>query len=314
MSGGGQPTADPVSGSGSATGRREGAGRLTQQERLAYTLLAPVLGTLAVVVTYPFVVAVVQSVTTATGAFVGLQNYVRALQNPLLYEALRATAAYAAIVLPTEILLGLALALLVHRQVRSAALRAAIYVFAIIPLVVPPVAVGVVARLMYAPGYGALNRLLFLTGLVDQEVQWLSRPLTAMLAVASADIWQWTPFVYLVLFAGLQTVPQEAVEAAQVDGASSSTQFWYIELPYLRPLFILILFFRLADVLRAFDHIFILTGGGPGNTTQLLSIYLYRIQFKFFDAAQAAALAVVVMVAISLLYSLITRLLPLERR
>src|SRR5581483_2878626 len=136
---------------------------------------------------------------------------------------------------------------------------------------------------------------------------------TAMLAVASADVWQWTPFVYLVLFAGLQTVPQEAVEAAQVDGAGSSTQFWYIELPFLRPLFLLILFFRLADVLRAFDAIFILTGGGPGNTTQLLSIYLYRTQFKFFDLQQAAALAVVIMVAISLLYTLITRVLPLER-
>jgi ABC-type sugar transport system permease subunit len=90
-----------------------------------------------------------------------------------------------------------------------------------------------------------------------------------MLSVASTDVWQWTPFVYLVLFAGLQTVPHEIVEAAQVDGATSWTQFWHIELPYLRPLFVLILFFRRADVIRAFDSIFILTGGGPGATTQL---------------------------------------------
>lgn len=134
-----------------------------------------------------------------------------------------------------------------------------------------------------------------------------------MLAVASVDIWQWTPFVYLVLFAGLQTVPRESVEAAQVDGATPWKQFWHIELPYLRPLLLLILFFRLADVLRVFDHIFILTGGGPGTTTQLLSLYLYRIAFKFFDTGEAAALAVMVMVGISLLYSFITRLLPLER-
>src|SRR5439155_8527254 len=100
MSGGGEPRAGPVSGSGSATVRRGRAWRLSQQERLAYTLLVPVLGTLAVVVTYPFLVAVVQSVTSATGAFVGLQNYARALENPLLYEALRVTATYAAIVLP----------------------------------------------------------------------------------------------------------------------------------------------------------------------------------------------------------------------
>ncbi|SRR5579884_34628 len=314
MTGGGKPRADLAGRARPAPTRWWGAGRLTRQERLALTMLAPALGVIACIVTYPFLVAVLQSVTTASGEFVGLQNYTRALSNPLLYEALRATAVYAAIVLPTEILLGLGLALLVHRVVRSLTVRAIIYILAVVPLVVPPVAVGVIARLIYAPGYGVLNHLLALAGLIDQEVLWLGRPATAMLAVASADVWQWTPFVYLVLFAGLQTVPHEAVEAAQVDGASSSTLFWYIELPYLRPLFILILFFRVADVLRAFDHIFILTGGGPGSTTQLLSIYLYRVEFKFSDEAQAAALAVVIMTVISLLYSLVTRLLPLERR
>ena len=86
-----------------------------------------------------------------------------------------------------------------------------------------------------------------------------------MLSVASVDIWQWTAFVYLVLFAGLQTVPHESVEAAQVDGASSWAQFRHIELPFIRPLLLLVLFFRIADVLRVFDHVFILTGGGPGH-------------------------------------------------
>jgi multiple sugar transport system permease protein len=135
-----------------------------------------------------------------------------------------------------------------------------------------------------------------------------------MLSVASVDVWQWTPFVYLVLFAGLQTVPKESVEAAEVDGANWWARFRFIELEYLRPLFVLILFFRVADVLRVFDHIFILTGGGPGTTTQLLSLYMYRIEFKFFDMGQAAALAVVVLVSISVLYGLVTRVLPLERR
>jgi multiple sugar transport system permease protein len=186
-------------------------------------------------------------------------------------------------------------------------------VLAILPLVVPPVAIGVVARLIYAPSYGVLNIILERIGLVHQEIPWLGNPTLAMLSVASVDIWQWTPFVYLVLFAGLQTVPRESVEAAQVDGATSWTQFRYIELFYLRPLFLLILFFRVADVLRVFDHVFILTGGGPGTTTQLLSLYMYRIEFKFFDAGQAAALAVIVLVSISILYSLITRALPLER-
>jgi multiple sugar transport system permease protein len=286
---------------------------LTRQERLAYRLLFPVLGVVFVVVTVPFLLAVAQSLQTNSGDFAGLQNYGRALSNPFLYQALQATAVYGTIVLPAEILLGMGLALLVHRTVRSRALRAILYVLAIVPLVIPAVAIGVVARLIYAPQYGVLNYLLQLAGLIKGEISWLGTPWSAMLAVSSVDIWQWTPFVYIVIFAGLQTVPHETVEAAQVDGASSWAQFWHIELPYLRSLLVLVLFFRIADTLRAFDHIFILTGGGPGASTDLLSLYLYRIGFKFSDLGQAAALSVIVMVAVSLLYTAVTRLLPLER-
>ncbi|TMD17792.1 MAG: sugar ABC transporter permease [Chloroflexi bacterium] len=292
---------------------RAGWRRLSRDERLAYLILLPALSAVFVIVTIPFVLVIIQSLSTEDGTFVGPLNYSRALANPLLYEAIRATGVYALIVLPIEILLGLSFALLVHRTVRRPGLRAAIYVLAILPLVVPPVAIGVVARLIYAPGYGVLNVLLERYVGVHQEINWLGDPTLAMLAVASVDIWQWTPFVYLVLFSGLQTVPRESVEAAQIDGANWWAQFRYIDLHYLRPLFILILFFRLADVLRVFDHVFILTGGGPGTSTQLLSLYMYRVEFKFFDTGQAAALAVVVLVSFSLLYTLIARVLPLER-
>jgi multiple sugar transport system permease protein len=293
----------------------ERAGRRgrSRQERLAYTILLPALGSIFVIVTIPFVLAIWQSITDDTGTLVGLRNYAKALGNPLFYEALRTTGLYALMVLPTEILLGLAFALLVHRTVKRPGLRATLYVLAVLPLVVPPVAVGVVARLIYAPSYGVLNVILQGTGITHSEILWLGVPLLAMGSIASVDIWQWTPFVYLVLFAGLQTVPRESIEAAQVDGATWWTQFRYIELHYLRPLFLLILFFRVADVLRVFDHVFILTGGGPGTSTQLLSLYMYRIEFKFFDGGQAAALAVLVLVSISILYSVVTRALPLER-
>ena len=292
---------------------RAGRQRLSRDERLAYLILLPALGAVFVVVTIPFVLVIIQSLSTEDGTFVGSINYSRALANPLLYEAIRATGVYTLIVLPIEILLGLGFALLVHRTVRRLGLRAAIYVLAIMPLVVPPVAIGVVARLIYAPGYGVLNVILERIGIAHQEINWLGDPTLAMLAVASVDVWQWTPFVYLVLFSGLQTVPRESVEAAQLDGAGGWAQFRYIDLHYLRPLFILIIFFRLADVLRVFDHVFILTGGGPGTATQLLSLYMYRVEFKFFDTGQAAALAVVVLISFSLLYALIARVLPLER-
>ncbi|MGI8871387.1 MAG: carbohydrate ABC transporter permease [Candidatus Limnocylindria bacterium] len=284
----------------------------SRQERLALRLLLPVFGTVFVAATVPFVLAIVQAVTNSTGQFIGLENFGRALGNPQLYESIKQTAIYAVVVLPTELLLGLGLALLVHRTVHSAALRALIYVSAMIPIVIPQIAVGVVFRLVYAPDYGILNALLGDTG--HNQILWLSNAPLAMLAVASVDIWQWTPFVYLIMFAGLQTVPFESVEAAQLDGATSWTQFRHIELHYLQPLILLVVVFRIADVLRVFDHVYVLTGGGPGTTTEFLSLYLYRLAFRFSDLGQSAALAVVVMVAMTLFYTLISRFLPAERR
>lgn len=284
----------------------------SRQERLGLRLLLPVFGTVVVVATIPFILAIVRALTSDTGQFIGFSNFARALGNEQLYESVKETAIYALVVLPTEIGLGLGLALLVHRTVRSNVLRAVIYVAAMIPIVIPQVAVGVIFRLLYIPDYGLINALLGQTG--HEQILWLSSPPLAIFSVASVDIWQWTPFVYLIMYAGLQTVPLESLEAAQLDGASSWGQFRHIELHYLRPLLLLVLFFRLADVLRVFDHVYVLTGGGPGATTEFLSLYLYRLAFRFSDLGQASALAVVVMAFMTAFYSIISRFLPAEKR
>ncbi|MEP6681444.1 MAG: sugar ABC transporter permease [Chloroflexota bacterium] len=283
----------------------------SRQERLGLRLLLPVFGTVLVIATIPFILALIRATTADDGRFIGIDNFTNALGNTQLYESVKQTAVYAALVLPTEILLGLALALLVHRTVKSVALRAVIYVAAMIPIVIPQIAIGVVFRLVYAPDYGILNALLGDTG--HNQILWLSSPPLAMLSVASVDVWQWTPFVYLIMFAGLQTVPVESIEAAQLDGATSWTQFRHIELHYLRPLLLLVIFFRIADVLRVFDHVYVLTGGGPGTTTEFLSLYLYRVAFRFSDLGQASALAVVVMAAMTAFYTVISRFLPAEK-
>jgi multiple sugar transport system permease protein len=282
------------------------------QERLGLRLLLPIFGLVFAIATIPFILAIVRALTSDTGAFIGADNFTRALGNEQLYESIKETAVYGAVVLPTEILAGLGLAVLVHRTVHSAVVRAIIYVAAMIPIVIPQVAMGVVFRLLYIPDYGLVNALLGQTG--HDQILWLSVPPLAIFAVASVDIWQWTPFVYLIMFAGLQTVPPESVEAAQLDGATSWTQFRHIELYYLRPLLLLVFFFRLADELRVFDHVYVLTGGGPGSTTEFLSLYLYRIAFRFSDLGQASALAVVVMAFMVALYTVISRYLPAEAR
>jgi multiple sugar transport system permease protein len=282
------------------------------QTRLAYVLLFPVLGLVFVVVTFPLAVALVQSMQGNNGDFVGLRNYAQAVSNPLFASSLAATGLYSLIAIPTEVVLGLAFAVLVHRSIRAPLLRATIYVLAILPIVIPPIATGVIWRLIYAPDYGILNVILMRLNLIAQEIPWLLEPTPAMLSVASVDVWQWTPFVFLIFFSGLQAVPMETVEASRVDGASGWSQFWFIELPYLRALFTLVLFLRIADVLRTFDQVFVLTGGGPGSATELLSLYLYRVAFKVFSTGHASALAVMVLLSLIVLYSLVVRILPIE--
>jgi multiple sugar transport system permease protein len=268
---------------------------------------------LAALVAYPLIYNIGLSLRNyRTGEFVGLHNFARAFEDRLFFDSLRATGIYVTAALAVELLLGLALALLVHRTIRSGWVRTLIYLLFIIPMVTPPVAAGVIARLIYTPTYGVLNVVLRATGLLSGETLWLSRSDTAMFAVVSVDVWQWMPFVFLVCFAGLQAVPQDAAEAAMVDGASGWRLFRHIEFPYLSSLLLLVLIFRFTDTFRVFDHVLVLTGGGPGATTEFLSVYLYRIAFKFFNLGYAAALSLFVLVVASLAFAVLGRYLGRE--
>lgn len=268
---------------------------------------------LAALVVYPLVYNVALSLRNfRTGEFVGLHNFARAFQDPLFFASLKATALYVAAALVIEGVLGLSLALLVHRTIRSGWARTLTYLLFIIPMVTPPVAAGVIARLIYTPTYGVLNVVLLRLGVIQREILWLSGAGTAMFAVLSVDIWQWMPFVFLVCFAGFQAVPLDTVEAASVDGAGGWHLFWHIELPYLRSLLLLVLVFRFTDTFRVFDHVLVLTGGGPGASTEFLSVYLYRIAFKFFNLGYAAALSLFVLIVASLAFAALSHYLGRE--
>jgi len=278
-----------------------------------YLLVAPPVLLLAVLVAYPLIYNIWLSLRNfRTGEFVGLHNFARAFADPLFLASLRATAVYVSSALGVEVVLGLALALLVHRTIRSGWARTLIYLLFIVPIVTPPVAAGVIARLIYMPTYGVLNVLLLRLGLISKDILWLSRANTALFAVLSVDIWQWMPFVFLVCFAGFQAVPVDTVEAAKVDGAGSWRLFRDIELPYLRSLLLLVLVFRFTDTFRVFDHVLVLTGGGPGASTEFLSVYLYRIAFKFFDLNYAAALSLFILLVASVAFAVLARYLGRE--
>lgn len=293
------------------------ARRVTNATRLRlaapYLLMLPPILLLLGLVVYPMVYNVNLSLHSyRSGAFVGVHNFLRVFDDGLFVASLRATGVYVLLAVGIEVLLGLGLALLIHRTVTSGAMRSLVYLLMILPMVTPPVAAGVIARLMYTPNYGVLNHLLRLGGVISRDIEWLSTGPTAMFSVLSVDIWQWTPFVFLVAFAGLQAVPQDVLEAAKSDGAGSWNLFRYIEFPYLRSLLLLVLVFRGTDTLRVFDHVLVLTGGGPGSSTEFLSVYLYRVAFKFFDLSYAAAISLYVLVAASLVFTLLQRLLVTE--
>ena len=285
----------------------------TTRHLTPYLLVAPPVLLLAALVIYPLVYNVVLSLRNyRTGEFVGLHNFARAFDDPLFFASLRATGVYVSWALTVEILLRLTLALLVHRTIRSGWARTLIYVLFFIPMVTPPVVAGVIARLMYSPNYGVINVALAKLGLIDTEILWLSEPGTAMFAVLSVDVWQWMPFVFLVCFAGLQSVPIDTVEAARVDGAGGWRLFRHVELPYLRSLLMLVVVFRFTDTFRVFDHVQVLTGGGPGASTEFLSLYLYRIAFKFFNLSYAAALSLFVLAVASVAFAVLGRYLGKE--
>jgi len=247
-----------------------------------------------------------------TGAFVGMHNFARVFDDPLFAASLRATGTYVVLAVGTEILLGLALALFIYRTIASATVRSLVYLLLIIPMVTPPVVAGVIARLIYTPNYGILNHALRAVGLIEKDILWLSTSGGAMFSVLSVDIWQWTPFVFLVCFAGLTAVPVDVAEAARVDGAGGWSLFRLIELPYLKSLLLLLLIFRFTDTFRVFDHVLVLTAGGPGASTEFISVYLYRIAFKFFDLGYGAAIGFYVVMVTSVMFSLLNRWLATE--
>ena len=261
---------------------------------LPFLLLAPALAVLLSLSIYPLIYSITISLQRETSAGVvwGLGNFSRLLSDSFFLSAMAHTLVYAFGALTCEFLIGLGLALLLDQQIRGRGLfRASL----LIPMMLPSVVVGVIWRLMLNPDFGAVNGVLKQVGLNTESLTWTASPRLAMLSVILVDVWQWTPFVFLVLLAGLQAIPQEPYEAALIDGSSRWQTFWHVTLPLLKPSILIVLLLRTMDLLRVFDQIFILTEGGPGLATETISLYIYRTAFRFFDFGYAAAMSFVLL-------------------
>lgn len=273
-----------------------------------HLFLIPALITLAGVTIYPVLYVLWLSLHRRllifdVSKFVGLENFGFLWRDQRFWNAFQNTVYFTAVSVALELLLGLAIAILLHRVFRGKGLMRTII---LIPWAIPTVVSAKMWGWLYNGDYGLINYLL------GEKINWLGSPLLALNAAIFMDVWKTTPFVALLLMAGLQTIPQDLYQAARVDGASNWTQFKSITLPLLKPVILVVLIFRTLDAFRVFDAIYVLTGGGPANTTETLSIYAYKVLFQTLQFGYGSAISITVFFCVGLITIFYVRLLHKE--
>ena len=196
------------------------------------------------------------------------------------------TVVFASSVVVLEMLLGLGLALMLERPIRGMSVFRTIF---ILPMMIAPIVVGLIWRYMYNPQFGIINKTLKDWGF--KSIPWLSSPKWALPSVIIADIWQWTPFIFILSLAALQSLPKSSLEAARIDGASEWQQIIYIKLPLMMPVLVVAGLLRMIDAFKVLEVIFIMTNGGPGLSTEILSLQIYKTAFVSWELGRAAALS-----------------------
>lgn len=231
-------------------------------------------------------------------------NYLNVFRDETFWGSLGRTFFFLLSALPVQILLGLGIALLLFAP-GFPWLRGITRVALVIPLATTYAVVGLMGRLMFNDDFGVVNWGLEQLGF--SGIPWLAQPATAFLSVLIMDTWQWTPFVALIFLAGLSSIPGEIEEAARLETNNRATIFRFIQLPYLLPGLTAILILRTADILKLFDMVFVMTRGGPGTATELVSVYVQRVGFRVFDQGVASAQAIILLIMTIILARLYIR-------
>lgn len=273
---------------------------MTWQSRL-WLFMLPSFVVLALVLFYPLGYAVYLSLTdyylgSETANFAGLDNYVELLGSRQFWSSLWTTLVIVLPAVALEFTLGFALAYGLFRLARG---NRAFMILNFIPHIITPVVAALFLRWIFVGRWGLLDATLATFNVFPPD--WLGDPTWARFTVIIADAWKFTPFMMLVLYAGLQTLDESLLEAARIDGARGWSLIWYVILPTLRPLILFVLVIRTMDAFRFFDTIYIMTGGGPGTATETLTILTYRMAFGLLQISKAAALAIISLFVVGLL-------------
>jgi len=268
--------------------------------KLRWVLLIPSVLLLAFLTLYPFVQSVWMSVNAleslgfaAETEFIGLQQYQELFGTDRFWSAVRNTVVFTGVGVSVQLLLGIVIA--VYLKSLTKTWRPVFRTIFVIPMMMTPIATGLMWRLMLDGRIGVINWLIEAFGFAAPA--WTSSGTMAMLTILMIDTWQWTPLVILIVYAGLLSVPQHLYEAAKVDGAPRYAMFYHITYPHIKYMIAIAAVFRLMRSFRTFDYIWLVTEGGPGTATEILNIYLYRTAFVFLDGGRAAALGLVLLVS-----------------
>jgi multiple sugar transport system permease protein len=280
-------------------------------------LTLPAIFLLLLVFAYPIARVFWQSVFTENlgtelkPIFSGLQNYGRMTGDGRFWQSLGNSATFTLISVALECVLGLGIALILNQAFRG---RGVVRTIAILPWALPTALIALAWVWIFNDQYGVVNDLLHRTGLVHTDINWLGNPVLAMLSVIVADVWKTTPFISILLLAGLQSIPADLYEAHAIDGASAWQSFRQITLPLLVPQIVIVLVFRLAQAFGVFDLITVMTGGGPGGATETVSLYIYSTVMRYLDFGYGAALTVVTFVLLVLAVAIAACLLQRARQ
>lgn len=267
-----------------------------------YVLLLPSIAVFIILSFFPLIYSFIYSLSDWNMSspnpprFVGLNNYIKMFSDYNFWVSLKVTFLFIAGVIIGELILGLILALLLNREFKGKSFIRTIF---IMPVMITPVVVGIIWRLLYNPDMGVLNYIFGFIGISPKI--WLGTASSALISVIFTDIWEWTPMVALIILSGLHSIPTDPIEAGKIDGASPFQVFRYIIFPLLKPTFLVALIIRTIDAFKIFDVIYVLTGGGPGMGTEVLSIYSYRQGFRFFKMGYASATTILMIGIIAII-------------
>ena len=268
-----------------------------------YMFLAPAMIILAFGLLYPIGYMVYASFLDwnpsqliSEAEWVGLRNYSGLFSDLAFQESFWVTIAFAFIVVVLEMLVGVGLALLLDRNIKGMSLLRTVF---ILPMMIAPIVVGLMWRYMYHPSVGVFNRTLNALGF--ESIPWLSDSSWAFASIIVADVWQWTPFIFILSLAALQSLPQSTLEAARIDGASPWQQIIFIKIPLMMPVLIVTLLLRLIDAFKVLEVILVMTNGGPGLSTEILALRISRTAFEFRELGVAAAMSNLLLILLLIL-------------